>query len=256
MKLSLKPVKSVASYVFKGARKHSPEILTAIGIVGMVTTVVMAVNATPKALEKISEDHPDGCTKVEVVKSAWKFYIPTAVTGACSIACIVGATRINLKRNAALATAYTLSEAFAKEYKENVIEAVGEKKAAEINENIAKKRIENVELNKNDISSGDETTWFFDPYSGRPFKSSMNRLAKIQNEINNLILTESYISLNELYYKVGLDTTKSGDQLGWDNGKGLLEFHYTPILSNEIDEAGNRIPVISLDFNVEPISLY
>ncbi len=31
-------------------KKHSPEILTGIGIAGMITTTVMAVRATPKAL--------------------------------------------------------------------------------------------------------------------------------------------------------------------------------------------------------------
>lgn len=30
--------------------KHSPEILTGVGIAGMVTTTVMAVRATPKGL--------------------------------------------------------------------------------------------------------------------------------------------------------------------------------------------------------------
>lgn len=36
-------------------KKHSPEILTGIGIAGMVTTTVLAVRATPKAI-KILED--------------------------------------------------------------------------------------------------------------------------------------------------------------------------------------------------------
>ena len=30
--------------------KHSPEILTGIGIAGMITTTILAVKATPKAL--------------------------------------------------------------------------------------------------------------------------------------------------------------------------------------------------------------
>ena len=35
--------------------KHGPEILTGIGISGMVTTTILAVRATPKALELIKE---------------------------------------------------------------------------------------------------------------------------------------------------------------------------------------------------------
>ena len=37
-------------------KKHSPEILTGIGIAGMVTTTVLAVKATPKALRLIEEE--------------------------------------------------------------------------------------------------------------------------------------------------------------------------------------------------------
>ena len=36
-------------------KKHSPEILTGIGIAGMITTTFLAVRATPKALELIEE---------------------------------------------------------------------------------------------------------------------------------------------------------------------------------------------------------
>lgn len=257
MNFSKKEFASVMKGFAKGIQKHSPEILTAMGIAGMATTVVMAVKATPKALEQIEVDHPDGCTKTEAVKSAWKFYVPAAVTGVCSTACIVGATTISLKRNAALATAYTLSETFAKEYKENVLATIGEKKEAEVRENIAKQRVsEHPIAGQEVVPNGDGTTIFYEPLSARYFKSSMNRLSKVENEINKMILNESYVNINEMYYMLGLPMNKAGDQLGWTNDKGLLEFKYTAVMSDEIDEAGNQIPVISLDYNIDPVSLW
>ena len=45
----------VVKNVKAAASKHSPEILTGIGIAGMATTIVMAVKATPKALILIEE---------------------------------------------------------------------------------------------------------------------------------------------------------------------------------------------------------
>ena len=36
-------------------QKHSPEILTGVGIAGMITTTILAVRATPKALVLIEE---------------------------------------------------------------------------------------------------------------------------------------------------------------------------------------------------------
>ena len=35
--------------------KHSPEILTGIGIAGMITTTILAVKATPKALSLVKQ---------------------------------------------------------------------------------------------------------------------------------------------------------------------------------------------------------
>ena len=43
---------SIAKSVRTAMKKHSPEILTGIGIAGMITTTVMAVKATPKALKR------------------------------------------------------------------------------------------------------------------------------------------------------------------------------------------------------------
>ena len=66
--------------------KHSPEILTGIGIAGMITTTVLAVKATPKAIKLIEAEkrvkHVDTLSPIDTVKTAWKCYIPAAITGA------------------------------------------------------------------------------------------------------------------------------------------------------------------------------
>ena len=105
---------SIAKSVRTAMKKHSPEILTGIGIAGMITTTVMAVRATPKALilieEKKNELETDQLSRKEIVKTAWPCYIPAAIVGSVSVFCLIGASSTNLRRNAARATAYTLSE--------------------------------------------------------------------------------------------------------------------------------------------------
>src|SRR5690554_2632065 len=97
----------IAKSIRTAMKKHSPEILTGIGIAGMVTTTVMAVRATPKAMVLIEEryrDEPDERPRWKTyIKGAWTCYIPAAVTGGLSIACLVGASSVNVRRNAALA---------------------------------------------------------------------------------------------------------------------------------------------------------
>ena len=56
----------------KTVKKHSPEILTGIGIAGMTAAAVMAVKATPKALRMVDEKEiRDGkrLTTGEIVKT-------------------------------------------------------------------------------------------------------------------------------------------------------------------------------------------
>ena len=83
--------------------RRTPEILTGIGIAGMVTTTVLAVKATPKALKLIDEkqrESEDWLTKPEKVKACWKCYIPAATTGIRSISCIISAQSLNSRRTA------------------------------------------------------------------------------------------------------------------------------------------------------------
>ena len=119
-------IKAAYNAVKKSTIKHSPEILTGIGIAGMVTTTVMAVRATPKALEllKKEEDYrkidrengipeqfvSEKISNIDAIKICWKCYIPAAITGSLSIACLIGASSVNARRNAALATAYSIAE--------------------------------------------------------------------------------------------------------------------------------------------------
>ena len=49
-------VKQCFKMAKKVVQKKSPEILTGLGIAGMITTVVLAVKATPKALDLIDEE--------------------------------------------------------------------------------------------------------------------------------------------------------------------------------------------------------
>lgn len=246
--------------LFKGVKtvlsKHSPEILTGLGIAGMITTTVLAVKATPKALDLIAEaenekfdnGHREELTPMEVIKAAWKPYIPAAVTCVSSVACLIGASSVNTKRNAALMTAYNLSATALSEYKEKVIETVGEKKEKIIRDKVAEERINKEPVNQSAIIvSGNGHTRCFDTITKRRFISDIEAINKIVNELNRRMVNgEDYISLNEFYYALGLDGSSIGDELGWNVGRGLIELNY----SAQLDTDG--VPCIVIDYTVAP----
>jgi hypothetical protein len=217
--------------------KHAPEIITGIGVAGMVTTTVLAVKATPKALRLIeevkNEEQKDKLTVVETVKVAWKPYIPAAVTGVVSVACLIGASSLSARRHAALMTAYTLSERALTEYKDKVVETIGEKKGQDIRDAIAKDKVENNPVNEQEIIiTGNGETLCCDALFGRYFKSDINRLKQIENEFNSQLLADTYLSLNDFYDMVGLKSVKVGDDIGWNINDGLMKLRFSSQLAD------------------------
>lgn len=230
----------------KFAKRHSPEILTGLGIVGMITATVTAVKATPKALRRIDEE--DAVTPVEIVKATWKCYIPSVVIGIVSIGCLVGANSVNTKRNAALATAYALSESTLKEYQEKVVEKIGEKKEKEVRDEIAKDKImRNPVVEDEIIETGMGETRCYDVISGRYFKSDIERLRRAENDLNRQMRYDMYISLNEFYDAINLDHIKIGDDLGWNiDSTGYIELRF----SSHLDHQGR--PCLVMDYVLAP----
>lgn len=116
-------VKQCFKMAKKVVQKKSPEILTGLGIAGMITTVVLAVKATPKALDLIDEEIDNQNRKlsqeaydsgystakqinklkpVETVKVAWKPYIPALLLGGASVGCLIGANTVSARRHAGI----------------------------------------------------------------------------------------------------------------------------------------------------------
>lgn len=239
--------------------KHSPEILVGFGIAGMITTTVLAVKVTPKALclmeEKKKELDVDKLTPVETVKTTWKCYVPAAVSGVASVACIIGANTVNTRRNAALATAYKLSESAFSEYREKVVETIGEKKERTVRDKVSEEQIKNNPITKTDvIVTGKGNTLCFDPLSHRYFYSSIEKLNKAANTLNYEINTDPFDggrTLNDFYDEIGLAGTATGDNLGWNLRTGLIEIYPSAQMVDEGEEHEGE-PCLVLNFTNPP----
>lgn len=246
--------------MFKCARKtiskRSPEILTGLGIAGMITTTVLAVRATPKALQLIEDaEYEKGMTHevvdltpVEKVKAAWKPYIPAIVTGTVSTACLIGASSVNAKRNAALAAAYNLSATALAEYKEKVVETIGERKERDVRDKVSEERIKKHPVSESEIyDTRKGNTLCFDPLSARYFKSDIDQIKRAELAIKEVLLHDicGNASVNDFYDELGLPHTLVGDKLGW-NTDDLIKIH----ISSHITDNGQPSAVI--DYEVEP----
>ncbi len=247
-------IASVIKNVRTAMDKYSPEILTGMGIAGMITSTVLAVKATPKALTLLAEKKDELNAEVldgkTIITTAWKCYIPATVVGAASIACLVGASSTNLKRNAALATAYTLSESTLKEYQEKVVETIGEKKEQAIRDSVAEDKVRKNPVKEVVLIDAGGNTICYDALSGRYFKSDRDKISRAVNDLNRRMRDETWVTLNDFYYEIGLDNTKMGDMLGWNIDVGYIDISF----SSHLDADGT--PCLVMDYRVAPIYDY
>lgn len=193
--------------------RNASTILTTIGGVGVVTTSVLAVKATPKAMrlvEKAEEVKGEKLTKIETIKVAGPSYIPAVVTGAATIACIFGANALNKRQQAALMSAYALVDSSYKEYKRKIIDMYGQEAADAVQAEIASDKYEEI-----DISVDENKELFFDAYSGRYFESTMEAVRKAECDLNRELTVGGYACINELYDMLGMPHIEGGTAIGW-----------------------------------------
>lgn len=237
---------SIVNKVFKSAGnfliKNDTYIFTILGVAGTITTAILAVEATPKAIRLIEEAE---CKKpLEKIKVAWKCYIPAGISAGTTIGCIIGLNSAHTRKNAALAGLYSLAQTTFKEYQEKVVETIGENKERKVRDEVDKDKILSNPPATDVIFSGTGDVLCYDSITGRYFNSEIEKVRRIVNELNRELMTEMFIPLNEFYIDLGLKPTKIGDDIGFNIDNGLLDVNF----SSQLTEEGR--PCLVLNYNV------
>ena len=241
-------------------KANSPTLLFGAGIVGVVTTTVLACRATLKLDETLEETqkmiknikelkHDDysesdrkrdlGLVYVKTGLEITKLYSPAIIVGLASIAALGGSHHIMSKRNASLMAAYaTLDKSF-NEYRQRVLNDVGEKKEREyrhgvvmvaeevVDENGHTKTVERALPDPNGVSAYAK---FFDEFNPnwQP-EPSWNRsfLQAQQQYANDMLVSRGHVFLNDVYDGLGMERTSAGAVVGWvisDTGDNFVDF--------------------------------
>jgi hypothetical protein len=255
-------LQKMARNLGKTVGKNSPTILTALGVTGLFTTVILAVKATPKALIILDEEAEyreaesengeiEPINVRDIIALTWKCYLPAGVMGVLTAACIISSNSINIKRNKALAGAYLLAETALKDYQAKVIENMGKEKHREIKGQVAQDKIVKNPVSKSEvIPTGKGETLCFDALSGRYFMSDRETIRAALNNLSRDLMSEMFITLNQVYYELGLEGTKLGEQVGWH-----LDQVDSDLIQPEFDTkfAEDGRPCLVLDFETQPM---
>lgn len=236
-------------------RDNSPAILTALGVTGTVSTAVLTARAAFRVGMDVNAGHyeplleglePEVYDSKALVKTYWKEFIPPVAVGATTIACVLGANHVSSRRTAAFATAYSLAEKAFGDYKETVIEQIGHVKEQKIRDEVAQKVVtEKPASTAEVIITGNGDVLCMDLFSGRYFKSTVEKLRRAENDINSAILSDMYCSLNEFWNEIGLSSTGMGEELGFsiDN---RVDLQFSAVMSED------NTPCIGVGFGKLP----
>ena len=230
---------------------NSPTILTAIGVAGSVTTAYLTGRATFKAAEVIRKQEYYGevldLPVKEKIQLVWKLYLPAMGSAVLTVTAIIFANRIGTRRAAAMAAAYSLSERALTEYRDKVVEKLGEKKEQEVRDELAQDRVTKNPVGSREVIIAGGSVLCFEVLTGRYFTSDIETLRRAQNDVNQRILHEGYASLNDFYELIGLPFTSISEELGWtSDANGMLSLEISAVLSDD-----NR-PCLSVDYKTNP----
>lgn len=262
--------------------KHSPVILTTVGIAGVVTAGVLVARATLK-LEPIVDDinikkrdlaHNADATSKDLTRvyihgagKIVKLYALPISVGIFSIGCIVGGHKILTKRNFALAAAYKAAETTLSNYRGQIVEEFGEEKDHEIMRKVSSKELTTVEIDEDGNEKAvhkvthDHSQYarFFDEYNhnwnGADNNLNLLFLKSVQNYANDRLLATGHIFLNEVYERLGFEHTSAGAIVGWAIEPGEDNYVDFGIFNKNSEAARDFVngyeKSILLDFNVD-----
>ena len=238
----------------KMAIDNSPTILSAMAVTTSVATAYLTGRASFRAARLISEHsaeealmrrEPELRENLELV---WKLYVPAAGTGIATIVLIICANRVGTRRAAAMAAAFSLSERAFEEYRDKIVERIGDKKEQQYRDEIVQEHIRKNTPSTEVILASHEVLCR-DEYSGRYFNGTVEKIRAAENVVNYMVVHDYSASLTDFYNEIGLERTSMSDDVGW-NVNRLLEVNFTSGLT------ADNVPCLAIHFRVEPTREY
>lgn len=232
-------------------KKYSPIILTGTSMVGVVATTILGIKATPKALKLINEAEElkgNKLSKKEIIKVAWKPYIPTAISCITTLGTILSLHILNSKTQNALTAAYATLNNLHQEYVAKTKELYGED---------ADQRVKNAILNDHpatfkNFNEGGQL--FFDYQSLRYFESSIEDVLKAENDLNEEFAASGAVTMNDFYRLLGLEPLSYANEIGWYDDGTYFEIKFENQLCT-MDVGGERedkVDVFIINAATEP----
>ena len=262
--VSLKTVENGLKIGGKLIVKHAPTILTAIGTIGVGVSVFLTAKKAPEAKEELDkvreewEDIPDKENRnkadyiFRLIRVGAKHYWMIMLLVGGSVTCFWLANRVSIRRLTSALTAAGLS-AKAKEELENKIKEIdGDKHLKKLRDEIDADTIKNNPPQQGQIYDTNLGMHLcYEPITGRYFYSNIENIKQAVLMIRDYLQKDGYVSINDWFYALKLDSTEAGRYLCWtaNNIDDINDFEIS--FSSQLTH--ENVPVLVIQYNIAPI---
>ena len=231
-------IPEVYLFMRKFVKENSSVLLSVAAGVGVVSTAYLAARGGYQSALVLSHEDPHDDIRTKAVR-VWRLYVPAAASGTATIICLVGAKRSDARKTLAAQAALAVAQRAYEGYRAEVIEEFGGKRDQAILAKVAEKKV--ADNPPSTVVIGEGTVLCCELFNGRYFMSDMESLNKAVNELNAQLLRQDYATMDDFYYILDLEYTKSSGHSGWKTPK-LLELEFSSILHK-------GRPVLAFDYN-------
>ena len=216
--------------------------------------------------EEYKKDKLNGYIKTGVEYA--KLYGPPLTLAAVSIFCILSGANIMKKRNVALAAVYKVVEESYGNYRQRVVDDLGEEKDKEYYYGVKEETVEKTVTDKDGkekvvkekVKTASPSMYgrIFNPQNSEEAREgdpeyNLMYLKQQQNYMNDQLALRGHVMLNDVYDALGFDRTPEGFTVGWlyeGEGDGHIDFN---IFDGDVDFSPfiKQFQDIPLDFNVD-----
>lgn len=236
--------------------KHSPLILTTLGVVGLGATAVFVYKATPR-LEEITSnieecrENEEDINRVEVTKDVVAALARPILVGTLSVCAVALSYYIQNNRIKGLAAALSTASAESLYYRNKFQKEFGKDKANDFYTPTEKtnKSAVNPEGEKVKVSKKEETDdlygeWFDKSrnYTSDDHTYNLAFIASIEDKMQNKLFRNGYLVLNDLRDELGFDRNRASALVGWNSADNFYLDAKTVMVENP--ETGEREPQI------------
>lgn len=236
--------------LLRNIKANSPVILSVAAGVGTITTAILVGKASYQAANVIREYEENNAPAInpkerlkDRTRLVWKLYIPSTISTVSTVACVIGANRMETKKTIAANAVLAVTERAYSDYRNKIVEELGPRKDQSIRDKVVADQVTNNPPPSQEVLiTGPGNVLCCELFTMRYFACDMEKLRRANNELNSKLLKHDYATLDDFYYMLGLSPTTTSGNIGWQSDK-LMDLIFSTTLSDD------GRPCITFEYN-------